>query len=142
MIEVLVWPGLAYDAPVLMPYFLSDTMTMVLFWVLVPYDVLVVSPYFWVKVALGIATGLFIPGRIVGLLACALGNAAIVSYTAFAVGHLGSLFNLTLPNQPTSLSSALIGLLMMSIFLFVGVVWWFVGRIMRWAFYKIAHAVS
>jgi hypothetical protein len=30
MIEVLVWPGLAYDAPVLMPYFLSDTMTMVL----------------------------------------------------------------------------------------------------------------
>ena len=64
MIEVLVWPGLAYDAPVLMPYFLSDTMTMVLFWVLVPYDVLVVSPYFWVKVALGIATGLFIPGRI------------------------------------------------------------------------------
>jgi hypothetical protein len=48
MIEVLVWPGLTYDAPVLMPYFLSDTMTMVLFWVLVPYDVLVVSRYFWV----------------------------------------------------------------------------------------------
>jgi hypothetical protein len=41
-------------------------------------------------------------------------------------------------NVLTSLSSALIGLLVTSIFLFVGVVWWFVGRIMRWAFYKIA----
>jgi hypothetical protein len=32
------------------------------------------------------------------------------------------------------------GLLVTSIFLFAGVVWWFVGRIMRWAFYKIARA--
>jgi hypothetical protein len=54
-------------------------MTGVLFWVFMAYDALVVPPYFWVKVALGIATGLFIPSRIAGLLVCALGNAAIVS---------------------------------------------------------------
>lgn len=111
-------------------------MTGVLFWVFMAYDALVVPPYFWVKVALGIATGLFIPSRIAGLLVCALGNAAIVSYPAFAAGRLGSLFSMA--NVLTSLSSALIGLLVTSIFLFVGVVWWFVGRIMRWAFYKIA----
>ena len=147
MIEVLVRPGLAYDAPVLMPYFLSDTMIMVLFWVLMPYDALTALPYFWLKVALGIATGLFIPGRIVGLLACALGNAAIVSYTQFVAGRLSSMFDLHITDQ-TSLSSrelamsVLISLLVTSVFLFAGVVWWFVGRIMRLAFYKIARAES
>jgi hypothetical protein len=122
-------------------------MTTILFWILMPYDALVGFPYFWVKVALGIATGLFIPGRIVGLLACALGNAAIVSYTQFAAGRLESFFDLNIAGQ-TSLSNreqamaVLISLLMRSIFLFVGVVWWVVGRIMRWAFYKIARAGS
>jgi hypothetical protein len=122
-------------------------MTMVLFWVLMPYDALTALPYFWLKVALGIATGLFIPGRIVGLLACALGNAAIVSYTQFVAGRLGSMFDLHITDQ-TSLSSrelamsVLISLLVTSVFLFAGVVWWFVGRIMRLAFYKIARAES
>ena len=139
MIEVQVWPGLAYDAPILMPYFLGDTMTMVLFWVFMVYDALTALPYAWLKVALGITTGLFIPGRIVGLLACALGNAAIVSYTAFAAGRY-NLFSLT--SNVTSPSTALYLLLITSIILFVGVVWWFVGRIVRWAFYKIARAGS
>ena len=75
-------------------------MTGVLFWVFMAYDALVVPPYFWVKVALGIATGSFIPSRIAGLLVCALGNAAIVSYPAFAAGRLGSLF--TWPISTTS----------------------------------------
>jgi hypothetical protein len=57
-------------------------MTGVLFWVFMAYDALVV------------ATGLFIPSRIAGLLACALGNAPIVSYPAFAAGRLGSLFSM------------------------------------------------
>jgi hypothetical protein len=118
----------------------------ILFWVLLPYDALVVQPYFWLKAALGIATGLFIPGRIFGLLACALGNAAIVSYSAFAAGRLGSFFSPGIPNLTTLSDQAMVFLiwfLMTSIFLFVGVVWWFVGRIMRWAFYKVlghAHA--
>jgi hypothetical protein len=47
-------------------------MNEVRFWLIPPYDALTALPYFWLKVALGIATGLFIPSRIVGLLACAL----------------------------------------------------------------------
>jgi hypothetical protein len=74
-------------------------MNEILFWVLLPYDALVVPPYFWVKVALGIATGFFIPSRIVGLLACALGNAAIFAYAASAFGHsAGTIANLTSPS--------------------------------------------
>jgi hypothetical protein len=63
----------------------------ILFWVLFPYDALVALPYFWVKVALGIATGLFIPHRIVGLVACALGNVAIFAYAIFVSWHPGIL---------------------------------------------------
>jgi hypothetical protein len=119
---------------ILMPYFLSDTMTMVLFWALVPYDALFfppLLPYFWVRVALGIATGLFIPGRIVGLVACALGNVAVFAYAIFASGHPENLTKM--------LDSSLWLNPFLFIFVFIHVVWWFVGRIMRWAFYKIAR---
>jgi hypothetical protein len=111
----------------------------VLFWILMPYDALVVPPYFWVKVALGIATGFFIPNRIIGLLACGLGNAAIFAYAAFASGHSGSIANLTknLTSNLTSPSMVLLTFLVMSLFAFIGLVWWVVGRIMRWAFYKM-----
>jgi hypothetical protein len=92
-------------------------MNEVLFWLLLPYDALVATPYFWVKVVFGIATGLFIRSTVVGLLVCALGNAALFVYSS----KHGALLP---PN--------LIALLMWSIFAFVGVVWWVVGRILRW----------
>jgi hypothetical protein len=95
-------------------------------------------PYFWVKVGLGIATGLFIPRRIIGLVACALGNVAIFAYAAF--GHWN-------PDSATSLIKLLklaaedppFGFFIVSSLVFAGVVWWVAGRIMRWAFYKIAR---
>jgi hypothetical protein len=109
-------------------------MTMVLFWALVPYDALFfppLLPYFWVRVALGIATGLFIPGRIVGLVACALGNVAVFANAIFASGHPENLTKM--------LDSSLWLNPFLFLFVFIHVVWWFVGRIMRWAFYKIAR---
>ena len=56
-------------------------MNQILFWLLLIYDAVFELPYFWVKVAFGIATGLLIPGRIIGVLACALGNAALFVYS-------------------------------------------------------------
>jgi hypothetical protein len=119
-------------------------MDKILFWVLLPYDALVAPfPYFWVKVALGIATGLFIPHRTIGLVACALGNVAVFAYAAFVSWHPGRTDILT--KTLNSLWSDPSEFLLLSLFVFVGVVWWLVGRIMRWAFYKIrghthAHA--
>ena len=106
-------------------------MDKILFWVLVPYDALFfppLLPYFWVRAALGIATGLFIPHRIIGLVACALGNVAVFAYAIFASGH---------PDLAKMLDSSLWLNPFIYLFIFIGVVWWFVGRIMRWAFYKI-----
>jgi len=103
----------------------------ILFWVLLPYDALffpLLLPYFWVRVALGIATGLFIPHRIIGLVACALGNVAVVAYAIFATGH---------PDNIIKFLNSMWSNPFISLFVFIGVVWWFVGRIMRWAFYKI-----
>ena len=95
-----------------------------LFWLFLIYDALVALPYFWVKVAFGIATGLLIPSWIVGLLACAVGNAALFMYTRAGANSAG------LPHDG-------IALLMWSIFAFAGVVWWVVGRAVRWGFHKI-----
>lgn len=114
---------------------MGDTMTLILFWVLLPYDALVFFPYFWVKVALGIATGLFIPHRIIGLVACAIGNIAIFAYAAFVSGHPDSIISLT--KMLDSLWSDPLEFLIICIFVFVGVVWWVAGRIMRWILYKI-----
>ena len=97
-------------------------MNEILFWLLLPYDALVALPYFWVKVVFGIATGLLIPRKIVGLLACALGNAALF-YASTKHG--------------AGLPPNLMALLMWSIFAFAGVVWWFAGRILRWSILKI-----
>jgi hypothetical protein len=88
-------------------------------------------PYFWVRAALGIATGLFIPGRIVGLVACALGNLAVFVYAVYAAGP---------ENLPKMVKSSLWLNPYFLLWVFIGVVWWVVGRIMRWAFYKIARA--
>src|SRR5262249_2633096 len=117
---------------------MTDLLNKILFWVLLPYDALVFPPflpYFWVRAALGIATGLFIPHRIIGLVACALGNVAVFAYAIIASGH------------PENLTKMLDSSLWLNpfqyLFVFIGVVWWVVGRIMRWAFYKIrghAHA--
>lgn len=113
----------------------------ILFWILLPYDALVFLPYFWVKVALGIATGLFIPSRIIGLAACALGNIATFAYAVFVSWHSGTTASLT--KMLSSLWSDPPQFLMLSIFVFAGVVWWFVGRITRWAFYKIrGHTIK
>ncbi|HEX9071974.1 MAG TPA: hypothetical protein VF852_08500 [Pseudolabrys sp.] len=108
-------------------------MAEVLFWVLLPYDALffpLLLPYFWVRAALGIATGLFIPGRIVGLVACALGNVAVYAYAIFASGH---------PENIIKGLNLLWSAPFVFLFVFIHVVWWVVGHIMRWAFYKIAR---
>ena len=107
-------------------------MNNILFWVLLPYDALVfppLLPYFWVRAAFGIATGLFIPQRIIGLVACALGNVVIFAYAGFAAGgpeNIIKALNLLWSGGP-----------FVFLFVFIHVVWWVVGRIMRWAFYKI-----
>jgi hypothetical protein len=105
--------------------------------VLLPYDMLIALPsalpYFWVKVVLGTALGLFIPRKIIGLVACVVVNVALFAYAAFVTWHPGSSASLMeMLHNPYSY-----------IIVFAGVVWWVVGRIMRWAFYKIrghAHA--
>lgn len=99
-------------------------MNQILFWLFLIYDAVVALPYFWVKVAFGIATGLLIPSWIVGLLACAVGNAALFMYARAG--------NNSLPLE-------WMALLMWSIFAFAGVVWWVVGRAVRWACYKITR---
>src|SRR5689334_17196062 len=94
------------------------------------YDMLIglpyALPYFWVKVVVGMTTGLFIPRRIIGLVACVVGNVAIFGYSAFVAWHPGSF---------ASLIEVLHNSLFYSI-IFAGVLWWIVGRIMRRAFYK------
>ena len=106
-------------------------MNVALFWLLLPYDALVATPYFWVKVVFGIATGLFIRSKVVGLLVCALGNAALFAFTA---------------KHGVTFPDSLMGALMLSIFAFVGVVWWVVGRILRWGVstlgFKFSAAVA
>ncbi len=105
--------------------------------VLLPYDMLIALPsalpYFWVKVVLGTAMGLFIPRKIIGLVACVVVNVALFAYAAFVTWHRGSSASLMeMLHNPYSY-----------IIVFAGVVWWVVGRIMRWVFYKIrghAHA--
>ena len=97
-------------------------MDQILFWLFLFYDALVVLPYFWVKVVLGIATGLLIPRKIVGLLVCALANAALF--------YVSTKHDSSLPLSP-------LALLMFSIFAFAGVTWWVVGRILRWGILKI-----
>jgi hypothetical protein len=99
-------------------------MDQILFWLFLIYDALVALPYFWVKVAFGIATGLLIPSWIVGLVACAVRNAALFTYTRAATNS-------------ASLPLDGIAQLMWCIFAFTGVLWWVVGRAMRWGFYKI-----
>ena len=62
-----------------------------------------------------------------------------------ANGTAGSALGLFLsPNSINSLTKTLNmpwsdpgEFLMISLFVFIGVVWWVVGRIMRWGFYKI-----
>ena len=93
----------------------------VLFWI---YDGVFVHPYFsWVKVAFGIATGLLIPSRIVGLLACAIGNAVLFTYTP-----IGAKFF-------QDITFDWIALLMWCSFAFAGVVWWVPGRLLRWIYF-------
>jgi hypothetical protein len=99
-------------------------MNQILFWLLLIYDAVFELPYFWVKVAFGIATGLLIPGKTVGLLACAAGNAALFIYTR---------------KHGAPWPADLMALLMWSIFAFVGVVWWVVGRVLRRIYLRIAR---
>jgi hypothetical protein len=118
---------------------MNDTMSAILFWVLLPYDAIIFLPYLWVRVALGIATGLFIRGKTIGLVACALGNLAVFAYAAFLARHPGSMS--ALEDILSSAWSNPKQFLMTCLFIFGSIVFWFVGRIMRWAFYKIrGHA--
>lgn len=97
---------------------LKDILTLILYFAVLIYDVVFV----WVKVAFGIATGLFIPSRIVGLLACAAGNAALFMYTR-AGDPIGTL----------SFDWMLV--IMWCIYSFAGVVWWVPGRLLRRVFF-------
>jgi hypothetical protein len=98
---------------------LKDILTIILFVLFWIYDGIFVHPYFWVKVAFGIATGLVIPSRIVSLLACAIGNAALFMYTP-----MGAKFF-------QDISFDAIALVMWCSFAFAGLVWWVVGRVLR-----------
>jgi hypothetical protein len=93
-------------------------MNTLLFWLFLFYDALFSLPYTWIKVSLGIVTGFVIPNRIVGLLICAYG-------LIFAYASSGNF---------SRLSIDLMAILVVSIFVFSGVVWWIVGRIMRKVF--------
>jgi hypothetical protein len=110
-------------------------MDKIFFWVLLPYDALVAPfvPYFWVRVTLGIATGLFIPRKTIGLVTCALGNGVTFAYGMFVAGTLGSL---SLTKMLNSLWSDPLGSLMISLFVFIGVVWWVVGGLCAGLFIK------
>jgi hypothetical protein len=95
-------------------------MNTLLFWLFLFYDALFSLPYTWIKVSLGIVTGFVIPNRIVGLLICALGNGLIFAYAS--------------SGNFSRLSIDLMAILVVSIFVFSGVVWWIVGRIVRKVF--------
>jgi hypothetical protein len=108
---------------------MKDITTLILYFLFVFYDAVFELPYFWVKVAFGIAAGLFIPGKIVGLVACAIVNAALFTYTREGTGSAG------LPLEG-------IAQLMWSIFALAVVVWWVVGRVLRWIYFRIRRAVA
>ena len=80
-------------------------------WLRMPYDWLWALPYFWLRAVFGIATGLLISRKTVGLSVCVLGNAALY----YCAGW----------NHDPSLN--LMVLLTWSIF-----AWWLVGRTLRW----------
>jgi hypothetical protein len=103
---------------------MNDIVTMILYFVFVFYDAVFELPYFWVKLAFGIAAGLFIPGKIIGLLACLVVNVALFSYTRAGTGSAG------LPLDG-------IAQLMWSLFALAGLVWWVVGRALRWTYFRI-----
>jgi hypothetical protein len=95
-------------------------MNTLLFWLFLFYDALFSLPYTWIKVGLGIVTGFFIPNRVVGLMICALGNGLI-----FAFASSGNFSHLPID---------IMAILILSIFVFSGIAWWVVGRIMRRVF--------
>jgi hypothetical protein len=95
-------------------------MNTLLFWLFLFYDALFSLPHTWIKVGLGIVTGFFIPNRIVGLSICALGNGLI-----FAFASSGTRSHLPIDT---------LSVLVVSVFVFSGVVWWVVGRIIRRVF--------
>ena len=90
---------------------LHDGIAIMLSWLRIPYDALWDLSYFWLRAVFGLATGLLISRKIVGLSVCVLGNAALY----FCAGW----------NHDPSLK--LMVLLTWSIF-----AWWLVGRILRW----------
>jgi hypothetical protein len=95
----------------------------------VVHDAVFALPYFWVKVAFGIATGLLIPGKVVGLLACAVGNAVLFMYTRAGA-------------TSESLPLEAVALLMWCIFAFAGVVWWVAGRVLRRVYFRVRRAAA
>jgi len=108
---------------------MKDITTLILYFLFVFYDAVFELPYFWVKVAFGIAAGLFIPGKIVGLLACAIVNAALFTYTRAGTGSAG------LPLDG-------IAQLLWSLFAFAGLIWWVVGRVLRRGYFRLKRATD
>ena len=106
---------------------MNDVLTLILYFIFVFYDAVFELPYFWAKVAFGIAAGLFIPGKIIGLLACAVVNVALFTYTRAGTGSAG------LPLEG-------IAQLMWGTLAFAGLIWWVVGRLLRWIYFRIRRA--
>jgi hypothetical protein len=104
-------------------------MTMVTFWVLMVYDSLFGLPHVWLKAGVGLATGFFIRSRIIGLLTCLAGDGLIFIYPRWFYTASAA------PSDATPID--VITLLVMGVLVFSGVLWWFVGRFVRWIFDKI-----
>lgn len=105
-----LWTAVVFGTGTVLSW-LHDGIATTLSWLRIPYDALWALSYFWLRAVFGIATGLLIARKIVGLSVCVLGNVALY----FCAGW----------NHDPSLN--LMILLAWSIF-----AWWFVGRILRW----------
>lgn len=120
-------------------------MTMFLFLLFTVYDSLFYLPFAWLKAAIGLGTGFFIRGKIVGLLACLLGDGLIYVFARLVSAAIKSGADSSAPAAavPDSFAERIAGdlmvLLVMSILIFSGVLWWVAGRVLRRAFDRI-HA--
>ncbi len=115
-------------------------MTMPLFLVFTVYDSLFYFPLAWLRAVIGLGTGFFIRSKIVGLLACLLGDGLIYVFArlASAANKSGAHTSAPAAVVPDTVIQRIEGdlmvLLIMSILLFSSVLWWVVGRVLRWAF--------
>jgi type IV secretory pathway VirB2 component (pilin) len=118
-------------------------MQMVLFWLFMVYDTLFFLPFAWLKVVIGLGTGLLIRGKVVGLLACLVGDGLIYVFAYLAspaskrAGASGAATALVPETILQRIEGDLMFVLMMAIIIFNGVLWWIAGRVLRWGVARI-----